>query len=231
MLSYDKLENILGVSFKDKALLCQALTHTSYLHEHPDGVNVSNERLEYLGDALVGLVIARHLYDVFPDAEEGALTVMRSELVKGSSLAEVAFSFDLGDFLLFGRGEESSGGRSRLSNLAAAFEALTGAILIDQGYETARKFVLRGLDARISTLAKWTGTENAKSLLQELAQSASDGFPTYRIVDESGAEHARWFTAEVIVADRVTGRGSGPRKSVAEQEAARSALRHMGHDA
>jgi ribonuclease-3 len=231
MASPAELESILGVSFEDKGLLRLALTHSSFLHEHPGSVEGSNERLEFLGDAMVGLVIARHLYDIFPDAEEGRLTVMRSELVKGQSLAEVAASFDLGDYLSLGRGEEAGGGRTRPSNLAAAFEALAGALLIDQGYETAREFVLRSLGARIHELAGRAGDKNAKSLLQELAQSSGDGPPTYRIVDESGAEHARRFTAEVVVAGRVAGRGSGLRKTQAEQEAARSALRSMGHDA
>ncbi len=226
-----ELEMALGVSFDDKRLLRLALTHSSYLHEHPGRVEASNERLEFLGDALVGLVAATHLYETFPDAEEGRLTVMRSELVKGQSLAEVAASFDLGDYLSLGRGEEAGGGRTRPSNLAAAFEALAGALLIDQGYETAREFVLRSLGARVQELAGTAGHKNAKSLLQELAQSSGDGPPTYRIVEESGAEHDRRFTAEVVVADRVAGRGSGLRKAQAEQEAARSALKSMGHDA
>jgi len=226
-----ELEKALGVSFEDKGLLRLALTHSSYVHEHPGRVEASNERLEFLGDALVGLLTARHLYETFPDAEEGRLTIMRSELVKGQSLAEVAASFDLGAYLLLGRGEEAGGGRTRPSNLAAAFEALAGALWIDQGYETAGEFVLRCLGARIQELAGGAGHENAKSLLQELAQSSGDGPPTYRIVDESGVEHARRFTAEVVVAGRVAGRGCGLRKAQAEQEAARSALRSMGRDA
>ena len=226
-----ELEKALGVSFEDKGLLRVALTHSSYVHERPGRVEASNERLEFLGDALVGLVIARHLYETFPNAEEGRLTVMRSDLVKGQSLAEVAASFDLGDYLSLGRGEEAGGGRTRPSNLAAAFEALAGALLIDQGYETAGEFVLRSLGARIQQLDGQASHKNAKSLLQELVQSSGDGPPEYRIVDESGAEHARRFTAEVVVEGRVAGRGSGLRKAQAEQEAARSALRSMGHDA
>ena len=221
-----ELERALGVSFADKGLLCQALTHSSYVHENPGLAAVSNDRLEFLGDALVGLVTAGHLYGAFPEADEGRLTVMRSEIVKSRSLAEVAASLDLGRYLLLGKGEEAGGGRTRESNLAAAFEALAGAMLVDRGYDAAREFVLKSLGPRMERSVP----ENSKSLLQEVVQSTGAGPPTYRIIEESGAEHERRFTAEVVVAGRVAGRGSGLRKGLAEQEAARTALKSMGRD-
>ena len=225
-----ELERALGVSFADKGLLRQALTHSSYVHENPGLAAVSNDRLEFLGDALVGLVTAGHLYGAFPEADEGRLTVMRSEIVKSRSLAEVAASLDLGRYLLLGKGEEAGGGRTRDSNLAAAFEALAGAMLVDRGYEVAREFVLKSLGPKIERSVAQSVPENSKSLLQEVVQSTGAGPPTYRIVEESGTEHERRFTAEVVVAGRVAGRGSGLRKSLAEQEAARTALESMGRD-
>ena len=225
-----ELERALGVSFADKGLLRLAMTHSSYVHENPGSAAVSNDRLEFLGDALVGLVTARHLYGAFPEADEGRLTVMRSEIVKSRSLAEVAASLDLGRYLLLGKGEEAGGGRTRDSNLAAAFEALAGAMLVDRGYEVAREFVLKSLGPKIERSVAQSVPENSKSLLQEVVQSTGAGPPTYRIVEESGTEHERRFTAEVVVAGRVAGRGSGLRKSLAEQEAARTALESMGRD-
>ena len=225
-----ELERALGVSFADKGLLRQALTHSSYLHENPGLAAVSNDRLEFLGDALVGLVTARHLYGAFPEADEGRLTVTRSEIVKSRSLAEVAASLDLGRYLLLGKGEKAGGGRTRESNLAAAFEALAGAMLVDRGYDAAREFVLKSLGPKMERSVAQSVSENSKSLLQEVVQSTGAGPPTYRIVEESGAEHERRFTAEVVVAGRVAGRGSGLRKGLAEQEAARTALKSMGRD-
>jgi ribonuclease-3 len=231
-----ELERALGVSFADKGLLRQALTHSSYVHENPDvhenpgSAAVSNDRLEFLGDALVGLVTARHLYGAFPEADEGRLTVMRSEIVKSRSLAEVAASLDLGRYLLLGKGEEAGGGRTRESNLAAAFEALAGAMLVDRGYDAARELVLKSLGPKMERSVAQSVPENSKSLLQEVVQSTGAGPPTYRIIEESGAEHERRFTAEVVVAGRVAGRGSGLRKGLAEQEAARTALESMGRD-
>ena len=196
----------------------------------PGELSGSNERLEFLGDALIGLVIADHLYRRFPDQAEGELTMMRSLLVRGETLARIANSLDLGQYLLMGRGEEAGGGRDRASNQAAAFEALVGALLLDQGYDLAQTFVLRVMSEELAAVAKGRLAGNAKSLLQELVQIEGAPAPSYRVVEVAGEDHEREFTAEVVVSGTVMGRGTGRRKSLAEQQAARKALEALGHD-
>ncbi len=226
----DTLEKIMGVQFADKNLLRLALVHGSYLNENPDDFPESNDRLEFLGDALIDLVVADRLYRDYPDAPEGGLTAMRSSLVRGDTLADVARSLHLGSYLLMGAGEDAGGGRERPSNLAAAFEAVVGALLLDRGYGAARAFVLRALSERLEALKRDTVVSNPKSVLQELVQGRHLDAPTYRIVDETGQDHARGFTAEVVVDGRVMGRGAGHRKAAAEQEAAREALRTLDRE-
>ena len=223
------LEEALGSTFRDRDLLGLALVHSSYLNENPEEFSESNERLEFLGDALIGLVIAHRLYQSFPDHTEGELTALRSALVRGETLARTAESLNLGQYLLMGRGEEVSGGRDRPSNLAAAFEAVVGALLLDQDYEAASALVLRALSQELSAIGRQL-PNNPKSLLQELVQSRGSGPPSYRIVEVTGEHHARLFTAEVVVSGGVLGRGTGQRKSQAEQEAARQALKELGQD-
>lgn len=227
----DSFEEALGVRFDDRALLELAFVHSSYLNENPDAFDESNQRLEFLGDALLGLVVAEELYDRFPDRPEGQLTALRSALVSGETLARLGASLGLGELLLMGRGEEASGGRERPSNLAAALEALVGALFLDQGYGAARDFAVGLLDAEIQVVAEQGAPQSRKSLLQELVQSKGMSSPAYRIVDATGQDHARQFTAEVLVAGEVAGRGTGRRKSQAEQEAAAEALQAMGHSA
>jgi ribonuclease-3 len=226
----DALEQTLGVRFADRDLLTLALVHSSYLNENPEDFPESNERLEFLGDALIGLVVAHRLYGDYPSVPEGGLTAMRSSLVRGDTLADVARSLNLGSYLLLGTGEDAGGGREKSSNLAAAFEAVVGALLLDRGYRTARTFVLRALSDQLEALARDAVVTNPKSMLQELVQGRHLDAPTYRIVDETGREHARRFTAEVIVGGRVLGRGTGGRKASAEQEAAREALEALDQD-
>ena len=228
MLQADRLERVLGVSFRDRAVLELAFVHSSYLNENPEALLESNERLEFLGDALLGLVVAQDVYRLVPGGSEGVLTSIRSALVRGETLARVANSLQLGEYLLMGRGEEASGGRNRESNLAATFEALVGALFLDQGYGPAREFVSRILSEELTAAASQGVSKNPKSLLQELVQERGEGSPSYRIVDESGEDHAREFTAEVFVSGKVLGLGTGRRKVVAEQEAARNALRGLG---
>ena len=226
----DSLEKRLGVSFISRPLLELAFVHSSYLNENPGVFPESNERLEFLGDALIGLVVAHEVYQRLPHRQEGDLTALRSELVRGDTLASVADSLVLCQCLLMGRGEENSGGRERQSALAGALEALVGAVFMDQGYEVARAFTLDALSGQLSAIGHRAAPKNPKSLLQEIVQGQGMDPPSYRIVEATGKDHARRFTVEVLVSGKVTGRGTGQRKSQAEQEAARVALKALGHD-
>lgn len=230
MDTLESLEKRLGVSFRRRDLLRLALVHRSYLNENVDALPESNERLEFLGDALIGLVVASELYLRYSHRHEGELTAMRSALVQGETLAHVAEGLDLGQCLSMGKGEEAGGGRDRPSNLAATFEALVGALFIDQGYQIASEFVIRILAQDLSTVGQGDVLKAPKSLLQELVQGRGMAIPTYRIVEEIGKDHARQFTAEVEVSGEVLGVGIGPRKSLAEREAAREALKVFGYD-
>lgn len=221
------LQDILGVDFKDLALLQQALTHRSYLNENPDLNLTSNERLEFLGDAVLGFVVAEKLYDQFPESTEGALTNLRSVLVRGETLSRIASRLHLQDYLYLGKGEDESGGRHRSRNLSCALEAVIGAVLVDQGLEAARSFVLRILDDEFERLAESEVKSDSKSRLQEIIQSEQKITPVYRTVEEIGPAHAKVFTVVVMVGDSVLGRGSGRSKRSAEMDAARDALKKL----
>ena len=223
----DSLVRALGIPFEDPGLLRLAFTHSSYANENPGDGGVSNERLEFLGDALVGLVMAERAYTMRPTQHEGDLTSLRAALVQDETLARVARSLDLGRFLLMGRGEDAGGGRERTSNLAALFESLAGAVFLDQGFEAARGFVVRSLSTEMDAIPNPAPPRNAKSQLQETLQSQGLEPPTYRIVGEEGADHARTFTAEVLVGGEPLAQGRGPRKSAAEREAAQRALERL----
>ena len=223
------LESTIGLSFSRRSLLELAFVHSSYLNEHPGAFPESNERLEFLGDAHIGLVMAHELYHRFPDRPEGELTAMRSALVQGKTLAGVSRSLGLGEYLLLGSGEEATGGRERPTNLAATLEALVGAVLLDQGYEPSSAFVLRALAGQLSEIADRQVPKNSKSVLQEQVQGEGRPSPSYRIVEVAGQDHAREFTAEVLVGETVMGRGTGRRKSLAEEQAARDALAALGY--
>ncbi len=217
-------------SFKDGALLRLALTHGSYTNEHAEASLESNERLEFLGDALIGLVIAEEVYRRFPYLPEGQLTAIRSALARGETLARVADSLSLGEGLSMGRGEEASGGRRRESNLAATFEAVVGALFLDQGYRAAHDFVLETLADEFVVARERPFLKNPKSLLQELVQGNGEGLPSYRILETAGEHHPSRFLAEAVVSGKVIGRGAGRRKSLAEQDAARDALETLDHE-
>jgi len=222
-----RLQEILNVSFMDLSLLEQALVHRSYLNENPDSVLPSNERLEFLGDALLGFVVAQRLYVEYPHLSEGEMSRLRSAIVCRETLAHLASSLGLGEYLRLGRGEEASGGRKRESNLACAFEAVVGAILVDRGFAAARDFILRFLDAELETAVEETLAKDYKSRLQEIVQAREQKTPSYRIVETTGPEHEKKFTVEVLVGDLVMGRGTGRSKRVAEREAARVALERL----
>ena len=218
------LQSALGVTFQDPLLLQQALTHRSFLNENPDFPLPSNERLEFLGDALLGFVVAEKLHADLPHLWEGALTVFRAALVCNETLGRVASSFQLGDYLYLGRGEEMSGGRHRQSNLSSALEAVVGAIFIDQGFAVAKEFVLRLLKGMVVKIIQEESIKDHKSKLQELVQAEQRTTPVYRIVEEKGPAHDKIFIVEVVVGDAVLGQGSGKGKRAAEQKAAQAAL-------
>ena len=217
-------ERKIGVQFRNPNLLKTALTHSSQLNENPEQNLECNERMEFLGDAILGSVIAEELYMRFPQQREGALTSMRSNIVRGGTLARAARRLDLGDHLLMGAGETATGGRGRVSNLSAAFEAVVGALFLDQGYEAAKSFCVHALNSEIASVHSSPQLRHPKSALQELVQGQRLPAPSYRIVQASGEDHSPTFTAEVIIDGTVSGTGIGRSKSIAEQEAAKAAL-------
>jgi ribonuclease-3 len=216
------LQAAIGIDFRDPALLRRALTHASYLNENPDCSWGDNERLEFLGDAVVDFVAADYVYAHFPDWQEGQLTSLRAEWVRADTLAQFAAAIDLGAYLLLGHGEEQGGGRTRAAMLSDAFEALVGAIYLDVGLQSARRFVVPFLEALAQAAS--AALRDPKSRLQEWAQSAVRAAPVYVTVQESGPDHARQFTVEVLIQGQVRGRGTGRSKQAAEQAAARAAL-------
>ena len=221
------LEKRLGVTFRDAALLQRALIHSSYLNENPGSAPESNERLEFLGDAVLSLVVADELFAAYPDLDEGKLTELRARLVRGATLAKAAGRLELGEALLLGRGEEGGGGRVRPTNLAHVYEALVGAIFLDGGLAKVRRFVLRSLQEEFD-LAEGRGVPlDAKSQLQERSQSLYQSTPHYHLIETEGPDHARRFTIEVVIDGRVLGTGTGRSKQQAEKEAARAALERL----
>jgi ribonuclease-3 len=209
---------IAGYRFKDEALLENALTHSSYLHEHVDEAARDFERLEFLGDAVVDLVVGEELYRRFPDATEGELTALRATLVSSAALAEVGRRLGLPERARLGRGEEDTGGRGRAGLAASLYESVVGAIYLESGLGEASALVDRTMgDAIAATVA--APRKSPKTLLQEWAQAAHHPLPIYRTVDVSGPEHRRDFVVQVEVAGNVA-QGSGPSKRVAEEAAA-----------
>ncbi|MCL0029455.1 ribonuclease III [Dehalococcoidia bacterium] len=234
MPQLDALQNILGVAFEDVTHLQQSLVHRSYLNESEalsetsdDHPLSSNERLEFLGDALLGHVVAERLYCEFPDFSEGDLTKVRSALVRTETLARIARSLNLGDYLFLGKGEAESGGRRRQRNLACALEAVIGAILVDQGFNVAREFVLRILGKELERATAEKLEKDPKSRLQEVVQAEQRLTPVYRTDNVTGPDHDRIFVVDVFAGKTFLGRGSGKSKRAAEQEAAVAALKTL----
>lgn len=220
------LEGLLGHRFRDRSLLEQAFIHDSYLHENPQAVKASNERLEFLGDAWLDYVVAEELFRRFPEAREGELTKMRAVAVQTAALADVARELKLAEHLSLGRGEDRTGGRNRASNLAALFEAVVGALLVDGGEKAARKFILRSLKDHLQKGP--AGSTDFKSALQEYCQARRWESPFYRVVSADGPAHSRHFTVDVVVQGEVRGRGQGSNRREAEKAAARKALEWLG---
>jgi len=219
------LEERLGYTFRDKELLYHALTHSSYANEHRGTGLTSNERLEFLGDSVLGMVVADYLYFAHPDTPEGELTRTRAALVREGSLHEAALSLNLGDYLRLGKGEDAGGGRSRPSLLADAMEAVFAAIYLDGGIEPVRKLIKRLILDRESE--KTVKREDYKTTLQELVQRTPGSAIAYCLVGERGPDHDRIFEMEVTVGGIAMGRGTGHTKKEAEQQAARMAIREL----
>jgi len=222
----DAFQERLGCRFRDENLLRLALTHPSKAHESNTATR-HNQRLEFLGDSVLGLVLSRELYTQYPDADEGSLSKSRAKLVNRQSLASHARALDVASQLILSRGEENTGGRERASILADAFEALLGAIFLDQGFETAREFILREFASDFSMQAGSSGIENPKGELQELLQSRSPRAPEYQVVSASGADHDRDFECAVLHDGVELARGRGKTKKAAESEAALAALNKL----
>jgi ribonuclease-3 len=225
--SWDSLSCQIDYHFKNLELLKEAMTHRSVCQDK-DMKRFSNERLEFLGDAVLGLVITDELFHRFPDHDEGQLTKAKSHLVSREVLFKQAEKMDLGQYLLVSNGEEKSGGRTRQSILADAFEAVIGAIFIDGGLEAVRRFIQRHLLKDMDSLLSSKYHHNFKSLLLETVQARGELIPQYRVVFESGPDHHKEFTVEVIVDGKGMGRGTGSSKKKAEQRAACEALQQMG---
>ncbi len=205
--------------FDDVALLAASMAHRSWAAEQQQ---LSNERLEFLGDAVLGLVVTSHIFRAYPDLPEGDLAKMRAGVVNANSLAAVARSVDLGRHLLLGKGEQQTGGRDKTSILADALEAVIGAVYLDGGWDAAESLVMRLFGDRIGRSAEGPGGDDYKTRLQELCARRFDSLPTYRVTD-SGPDHAKEFRAVAMVAGRERGRGEGRSKKAAEQVAARQA--------
>ncbi len=221
------LEARLHLKFKHPQLLRQALVHTSYLNENPGIGTGSNERLEFLGDAALGVVVAQQLYVEYPDVDEGKLTELRAFLVRRDTLARAAARFDLGDYLQLGRGEDAAGGRKRPTNLARAYEALVGAIFLDGGIARTRAFIKRSLAEEFAKLRNSGMPHDPKSRLQEVIQSRWQTTPSYKVLKTEGPDHARRFTVQVVVAGKPLGTGEGRSKQMAEKAAAQAALNEI----
>jgi ribonuclease III len=224
--NFAELQKRLGHPFRAENFLRLALTHPSIAHE-VNAPTQHNQRLEFLGDSVLGLVLSREFYEKFPDADEGALTKSRAKLVNAVSLAAHGKSLDLGAHLILSRGEENTGGRERASALADAFEALLGAIFLDAGFDIAREFILREFAAEISELTLPSGIENPKGELQELLQSKSPSAPQYQLISADGPDHDRNFICAVLHDSVELARGSGKSKKSAESEAAVVALKKL----
>lgn len=221
------LQETLRVSFNDLSLLERAVVHSSYVNENPDFAPFSNERLEFLGDAILGFIVAEKLYQDFPDLAEGEMTKLRSVLVRRDTLVRIARTIRLGDYLYLGKGEEASGGRQKAANLVGAFEAVIAAVFLDQGVTITRELVLKLLNEELQKVIRQGIGVDYKSQLQEIIQSRYQATPNYRLIEATGPDHDRRFAVEVTVGDTVLGRGEGKSKKVAETEAARSALEQL----
>jgi ribonuclease III len=224
MNDISSIEAALGVHFDDYSLLSRALTHRSFLNENPDEAIEDNERLEYLGDAVLDFVVAAYLYHRFPEMKEGELTMLRAALVRTRTLGEIGRDLSLGQSLRLGHGEAESGGRERLANLCAAFEAVVGALYLDQGLATVESWIHELLAPQLQQILASSAHKDAKSEFQIWAQSRYNATPSYQVIDDEGPDHDKLFTVAVLVENETWGIGQGGSKQKAAQAAASAAL-------
>lgn len=224
MKDFSKLEEKLNLKFKNRDLLIQAFCHRSYLNENPDFYLPHNERLEFLGDAVLELIVTEELYQKYPEKSEGELTNWRSALVNAKMLSKIANEFGFNDFLLLSKGEEREKGKARIYILANVFEALVGAIYLDQGYDACQKFVKKNLIKELPEILEKRLYKDPKTLFQEEAQERLKITPTYKVLDEWGPEHAKHFLVGVFLKDEMIAKGEGSSKQEAEEQAAKNAL-------
>ncbi|MEA3335614.1 MAG: ribonuclease III [Chloroflexota bacterium] len=222
-----RFEETSGLNFKDKTLLQRALTHRSYINESPWFIQADNERLEFLGDAVLDFVIGEQIYHRFPELREGPLTNLRAALVREETLASFARELQLGRFLLLGRGEDETGGRERPAILCAGFEALVGALYLDQDLEAVDNLLFPLVEPVLPEMVEQAAIKDAKSRLQEWSQSELRSTPRYQTVAAEGPDHAKLFTVQVLVNGEIWGRGDGQSKQKASQRAAADALRRL----
>ena len=223
-----EFEKIIGIEFRDKNLLQQSLTHRSYINENRSSKNGHNERLEFLGDAVLELVITDYLFKKYPSKNEGDLTSIRSALVNAQTCADVAQKIDINDYLLLSRGEAKDVGRARQYILANALEAVIGAVYLDQGYKGAEEFILRFITPITQKIIDEELWIDAKSKFQEKTQDEVGITPTYKTLKEAGPDHDKKFTVGVFIGNEKIAEGEGDSKQDAEQSAARSALKKKG---
>jgi len=221
----EKFEQKIKIKFKDTKLLQTVFVHRSYLNENKKYSLPQNERLEFLGDAVLEFIVTDYLYKNF-DNPEGEMTNWRASLVKGEMLSIVANKFEIGDLMLLSHGEAKTGGRQRKLLLANAFEALIGAIYLDQGIEKARRFINKNLISNLEEIIEKGLYHDAKSVLQERSQDELGITPTYEVLNESGPDHAKKFTIGVHIGDKLIGKGNGPSKQEAQQQAAKKGLKN-----
>lgn len=218
------LEKSIRYRFRNKLILNQALTHKSYANEKNMGKSGDNERLEFLGDSVLGIVISHILYNDCPREDEGVLTRYKSQLVSGVTLGHIAKELQIGEYLLLGKGEEASGGRKHISNLLCTLEAIIGAIYLDGGIKPASKFITKVFAPEIQLVKAGRGSKDYKSILQQIVLKKFKTTPSYRILSEIGPDHKKHFIVEVLISGKRHGIGSGPNKKSAEQTSAKEAL-------
>ncbi len=227
MVDLAALQQTLGVFFNDPSHLEQALVHSSYINENQGLALISNERLEFLGDAILDFLVAEKLYQDFPQLTEGKMTKLRAALVRRDTLARRARSIRLGDYLYLGKGEKASGGQDKPANLAGALEAMIAAIFVDQGLTATKDFILRLFSEELEKIVSHGLAVDYKSQLQELIQARQQLTPTYHLIEAVGPAHDRQFTIEVRVGNTVLGKGSGKSKKIATTEAALNTLQQL----
>lgn len=226
-LVLEQLEKDLGYSYKNKNNLLLALTHSSYANENKSEKLQSNERLEFLGDAVLNIVISEYIFKNNESLSEGEMTRIRASIVCEASLLRCSEELNVGKYLLLGKGEEITGGRTRVSILSDAFEALIGSIYLDGGFEYAKSFILRKMKDIIDKASEGSNFVDYKTQLQEFVQKNAGSSVNYEIVDEQGPDHNKLFVSNVMVSDRILGSGRGRSKKEAEQNAAKAALEKL----